>query len=1317
MRKILSTFIIILTLGFFNNIFAQANCGAAVAIPLEVYGSCGDMFFTNVDFTAATTSTDAPAPTCGGFNTATEDMWYSFEVPAGVTELAFHAFNSPVPLPMVSPACAPGMAVYRGTCGNLTLIDCFNADAGFMGISNGEIRWEVLNVTPGETIYVRLWEKTNNETSIFFAASVITSLPEADCNNPPELGTTGCNILAPSGTIQAPDDCGWTTTDNVVFYSFEVLPTDPQPVVIEIEYGQCWGNETGGLLPSNPEIQFAVYSWNGVNCNGIGGGPTSDPANTTTYYGCENGVGTVVYSNTLPPGQYVLAMDGHSLLSGNSLCTFGIAASFLDEPPITGELSVSLSKVNVGCGQLGSATITINSACSTNPTINWSTSATGTTVNNLTVGAYSVTVSDQAPCTDTIINFNIADQSNFAVAITTSGNPCTGPVTLLANVMGANPANVDFVWSPGGQTTQSITVNNGGTYTVTATYGTCVDDASTTVTDGDFDFSVNYTPTFCAGSSGAAQFNLISGTGPFMYEWSTGAISPGIQITEPGNYCLTATDLNNGCSLTKCFNVIELPSVDVSIVSKDITCHNANDGEVTAIASGGTSPYSYEWNGYIPGETMTNLGAGNYSVVVTDAAGCTGYATTFVNNPPQFTYSISPNQGICYGEQAEISVIANGGVEPYTYVWSDEPTNNIDTRIVTPDTTTTYWVTVYDANNCMYPPQQTKVIVSLPRNISVIVDNVLCHGVCSGSAVIEITGGVPPFNISWTSSDDSDISYSHTIPNRTDSWASLCAGNYAVSLTDKYECEGSAVFAITEPDTMYISTLSGNATCFGYADGFVQVEATGGVPYTNEFGSFYEYHWSNGFSADSLAVGYGIYYVTVNDANGCSHVGMAFVDQPDDIYITAPWNGQICIGEPFSTHVAATGGTGPYEFIWYGSDNSIWYGDGLNVSPEVTTTYQLVTIDSRGCSGPVQTVVVKVHLPIKINEISSSKDYICLGDNLTVEIEYEGGNGGPYTITSPQQGIVNTPYTFSPDSTGYYSFTVADDCGSPVDTDSIYVVVHKAPRVAFFADKTSSCPPGTFHFTNTNEDLNNTYLWDFGDGGFSVEKNPVHTYDKTGNYTVSLTAWTEFGCKKTKTYNNLIFIHPKPRAEFTASPELVSILNAEITFDNFTEGGTSYFWDFGDGETPDAWSEDKEPKKYTYRSVGEFDITLITKNQFECTDSIHKKIKVHDEFTFYAPEAFTPNGDGINDYFHLIGHGIDKKQFYMVIYDRFGIKVFETNIWDEENPYRMAWDGTHNGSVENGDKILPNGMYRWYASFVDFTGKPHEESGTVTIIR
>ena len=126
---------------------------------------------------------------------------------------------------------------------------------------------------------------------------------------------------------------------------------------------------------------------------------------------------------------------------------------------------------------------------------------------------------------------------------------------------------------------------------------------------------------------------------------------------------------------------------------------------------------------------------------------------------------------------------------------------------------------------------------------------------------------------------------------------------------------------------------------------------------------------------------------------------------------------------------------------------------------------------------------------------------------------------------------------------------------------------------------------------------------------------------------------------------------------------------------------------------------------------------MIAKNQYECRDTAFKHIRVHDEFTFYAPDAFTPNGDGLNDVFYVIGHGIDKSQFYFVVYDRFGIKVFETDVFDEENPYRMAWDGTHNGSAAKGDKILTNGMYRWYCAFVDLNGKPREESGTITLIR
>jgi gliding motility-associated-like protein len=1285
---------------------AQDNCGAALAIPIDVYGTCGDMAFTNVDFDGAIPSVNLPAPTCGSFNAATNDMWYSFVVPAGVTEMAFHAFDAPTammaipPLIPGAPACGPGMAVYRGNCGALTLLDCYSAPDAFM--TNAEIRWEVITgLVPGETIYVRLWEEDNDVTSMFFAASVITSLPESDCANPPALTSAGCNILAPAGTVQAPEDCGWTSTDNVVFYSFEVLAGDPQPVTIDIEFGTCWANDVQGLVPSAPEIQFAVYSWNGFDCTGIGGSPLSTPPNNTTYWNCRQGVGTVTYSENLAPGTYVLAMDGFSYEAGLSLCTFGIAASFLT--PTASALDVSLSTVDVGCGQQGSATVTINTSCGGNPTIAWSSSAgTGTTESNLAAGNYTVTVTDDDPtCGDTVINFTINAVPNFVVSVTTTGNPCEGPVTLTANVMGANPGSVTFSWNTSPvQSTQSIVASLPGTYVCTATYGTCIDTDDVTIVDADFDYSVTYTPTICVGGTGAAQFNLITGTGPFMYEWSTGDISPGIIITAPGNYCLTATDLYSSCQIIRCVSISEVPAVNVSIVSEDISCYGKVDGTATAVVTGGTEPYDYTWSTWVNIPTIGDLISGNYAVTVADDNGCTGTASVFIAEPPQFFYSVTPNQGICFGEQADMHVTVTGGVEPYLYSWSDAPAMNSADRTVSPTETTHYVVTVWDDNLCTYTPQSTNVIVSQTIIIDVETVDLLCHGVCDGSAVLDITGGIPPFIYTWGST--------------TDYMEDLCAGDYTVTLTDLYNCEGSADFAITEPDTIYLSVMSGPATCWGYNDGFAEVSAIGGVPFTNEFGDFYQYLWTDGQTMDSIAVGFGYHYVTVTDANGCDHVTMAFVDQPEAVYVTNPWSGTICIGESFTTNVAATGGLGPYDFVWMGSDGSEWYGSSLTVSPIVTTSYQLITTDFRGCFGPLKNITVVVNPIIQIMGTTSAPDDICIGETINVDMEIVGGNGGPYTINMEDHGIVNIPLTFAPQETGYYVFAVSDNCGSPGDVDSIFVTVHPLPQLAFYADHTAACPPSLFQFTESSPDEGQTFLWDFGDGGFSVQKNPTHTYTVSGTYDVELTAWSQYGCERTRSYNNMIYLYPMPRADFAATPELLSVLNAQVEFANYTDGGVDYFWDFGDGATS-MWTD--ELQMHTYFEIGEFDIMMIAKNQYECLDTAFKKIRVHDEFSFYAPDAFTPNGDGINDIFYVIGHGIDDSEFYLVVYDRYGSKVFETDVFDENNPYRMAWDGSDDGDASKGDPILTNGMYRWYCTFADFTGKPHEESGTVTLIR
>ncbi len=1284
----------------------QANCGAATAIPIDVYGTCGDMAFTNVDFDGAVPSVNLPAPTCGSFNAATNDMWYSFVVPVGVTEMAFHAFDAPPaspafpPLLPGAPACGPGMAVYRGNCGALTLLNCFSAPDALM--QNAEIRWELIaGLIPGETIYVRLWEEDNDVTSMFFAASVLTSLPESDCSNPPTLSDAGCNILAPAGTVLAPEDCGWSSTDNVVFYSFEVLAGDPQPVTIDIEFGTCWANDVQGLVPSAPEIQFAVYSWNGVDCNGIGGSPLSTPANNTTYWNCRQGVGTVNYSENLAPGMYVLAMDGFSYEAGTSLCTFGIAASFLEPDPA--ELGVTLTTIDAGCGQQGSATVTINSSCGGTPTIAWSSSAlTGLTASNLAAGNYTVTVTDNdAACGDTIINFTIGAAANFVVSVTTTGNPCAGPVTLTANVMGANPGSVSFSWNTSPvQNTQSIVASLPANYICTATYGTCIDTDNVVIVDADFDFSVNFTPTICAGSTGSAQFNAITGSGNYMFEWSTGAISPGIIILAPGNFCLTVTDLVSGCQDVRCFTVTQVPGVSVNIDSENISCHGLVDGTATAVASGGVLPYTYNWTTWINNQTIYDLGAGNYGVTVTDLNGCTGYSSVLISEPPQFFYAITPNQGICFGEQADIHVSVTGGVAPYLYSWSDVPTMNSADRTVSPPNTTQYTVTVWDDNLCTFTAQASTVIVSQPIIIDVIASNLLCHGVCNGKAVLDITGGIPPFIYTWSST--------------TDYLENLCAGNYAVTLTDLYGCTGSAAFEITEPDTVYLTLMSGPASCYGYHNGYGEVDVIGGVPFNTGSGDFYQYQWTDGQTLDSVALGFGFHNVTVTDANGCKHIGTAFVDQPEAVYVTNPWGGTICIGETFTTFAHATGGLGPYEFVWIGSDGSTNYGESLTVNPVTTTSYQLVVTDFKGCFGPVKNITVNVNPVIHILATTSSPQDICIGESIYIEMEVIGGNGGPYTIDMIDNGIVNMPKIFYPQQTGYYYFTVSDNCGSPEDYDSIYVNVHPQPTVAFFADHTAACPPSLFQFTETTPDVGQTYLWDFGDGGFSAQKNPQHTYTTSGTYNVSLSSWSEYGCERTRTYNNLIYLYPMPRAEFAATPELLSVLNALVEFNNYTDGGVEYFWDFGDGFTS-MWSSALQ--MHTYKEVGEYDIMMVAKNQYECLDTAYKKVRVHDEFSFYAPDAFTPNGDGINDLFYVIGHGIDKSEFYLVIYDRFGSKVFETDVFDENNPYRMAWDGSHNGDVNKGDPVLTNGMYRWYCNFSDFIGKPHEESGTVTLIR
>lgn len=815
----------------------------------------------------------------------------------------------------------------------------------------------------------------------------------------------------------------------------------------------------------------------------------------------------------------------------------------------------------------------------------------------------------------------------------------------------------------------------------------------------ELEYTVTHSDVLCDGAESTSMVNIVHGGGAYWFEWSTGAISQVVPIYSPGTYSVTVTDTYNACSLSQTFQILPAPAVNVTLSKTDVTCYGRNDGTMTANVTGGTAPFTYSWSTTMHTPTVSNLIPGTYSVTVTDENQCTARATASVVEPPRFLYTITPNQGICHGAEASIAVNATGGTPPYSYLWNDGA-SAISNRIVSPDETTSYSVTVTDNNGCTNNPQTTTVIVSQPITITANAQDISCHGTCSGSATITIQGGIPPFTYSWEST--------------TDYIENLCPGSYTVSLTDLYECTGATSFVITEPDTMYVATLSGPATCFGYTDGFAQADVVGGVPLA---GGDYNYLWDDGQTDAHVSIGAGWHTVVVTDANGCTQTASAFVDQPEAIYVTEPIpnGGTICIGETFHSYANATGGSGPYEFVWTGPDNFVWYGHNFTASPTTSETYTLNVTDVNGCTVAPKQMTVNVNPPIQIVSVTQENDEVCKGESISFNVEITGGNGGPYRLTSEDFGVITTPYNLYPPESGFYRFTVSDACGSPTATDSVYALVHPLPDVGFYSDKSKSCPPGTFQFYEISPDsIEQTYFWDFGDEMTSTAKNPRQTFDETGSYNVSLTITSSYGCSNTKTKNNMIIIHDVPRAEFSVDPDVTNLLDNEIKFINYTEGATTCLWDFGDGNTS-FWSN--ETQIHSYSSAGEYTAMLVARNEHQCVDTAYKKLRITDMFTFYAPTAFTPNGDGDNDYFYISGNGIDKDHFLLLVYNRWGERMFRSTKFDMETPQNMGWDGTNEGDVAKGDRIAPTGAYNWVCKFQDFTGKPHEMKGTVFLLK
>ncbi len=802
-----------------------------------------------------------------------------------------------------------------------------------------------------------------------------------------------------------------------------------------------------------------------------------------------------------------------------------------------------------------------------------------------------------------------------------------------------------------------------------------------------------------ASCRGRAEVFPTGGTEPYEYSW--GSHNPVLPNLCAGTYSIVVTDAN-GCTTGENFVVNEPTELVINdITSNNLTCYQSNDGNIYIDAVGGTGELTYQWSdiGFGPAN-RENISAQEYCVTITDENGCFLVECITITQPAELLVTVSPNVAICEGSQTVLQATGMGGTVPYSYMWrySQDSAYIVgpSSYMVSPDTTRIYEVYVRDAHGCESNVASIKVTVSPEMIIdTMLIKHNRCYQSCDGRAEIVMHGGLAPLHYSWGS--DNHI------------YSGLCAGVYAVTVSDLIGCSVSNTFVIEQPTQITYSTSVEPATCFGYDDGEATIFVQGGVtPYT--------YTWSTGPGTETITTTAGSYTVTVLDDHNCRIVANVEITQPSKIIVLPMSNMRICQTQSVSLNNQATGGTPYYDFRWEGSDGSVWNSNIYTVTPETTTTYTLVVTDSHGChSSPVSTTIF-VNPGLTINSIVTSNDTVCPGDPAIIHVDVEGGNGGPYLMTLQDGRVVPSPFIVYPDTTTMYYITLADMCGTPTVMDSILINARPKPVNLFTVEKVSGCPPFAAQFNELNPHLGQTYLWNFGDKKYSTEKNPVHIYKEPGVYTVSLEVRDVFGCKFTREIEDLITVYQGPTANFEASPAIVSFINSEVEFINHSSNASNYYWFFGDGDSSMFVSP-----RHKYTDIGDYEVMLVAETDKYCTDTTVRTIGVRNEFAFYMPNSFTPNGDGLNDCARPCGNGIDKNDFSLVIYDRFGMLVFETDKFDPKVGCEAcsdgAWDGTYKGNKNKGDKVMANGVYYWYAEFKDWYGTVHKKQGEIVLVR
>ncbi len=931
----------------------------------------------------------------------------------------------------------------------------------------------------------------------------------------------------------------------------------------------------------------------------------------------------------------------------------------------------------------------------------------GTNFNNLTAGTYTVNISANPGVGGSWMKDNIEQyvptrrcNEDFIITITqpiilsaiatnSTSATCGLPNGTVSVSTSGGTGTKTYQWSAGGATGQTVTGLAAGDYTVTVTDELgCTSTSATTITNSGAITATIGTTTdvFCfGGSTGSTSVSVSNGVPTYTYVWSTGPSSSNASSTNTrtglakGDYSVTVTD-GNGCTASTNVTINE-PAVLSTLppVTTNAKCDNA-DGTAGVNPSGGTTPYSYLWSNGATTQTATSLTANPYTVTVTDNKGCTtSTAATVGSNSIGAINVLSVNSEKCFGlSNGNASVIGTGGTGTYAYTWSTAAT----TPSVTGLTPAIYTVTVSDG----VCSTTTTINITGPPDLVIGASNTQSNcGASDGTANVIANGGLGPYSYLWSPGGATGQTAT-----------GLVANDYTVTVTDANSCTKSTTTTITSTIGPTVG-ISGTTvvSCNGGNTGSITLQPAGGTP-------SYFYTWNtnpvqNTNPAVSLTAG--TYSVIVSDATGCTATTSATITEPSAITANTPITQTVCSGQSATLNLpTVSGGTPTYVVTWTPGGAT---GTSTSVNPTATTTYTATITDSQGCT-LTKTALVTVNPLLAVNSLGTQT--VCEGKGASISASATGGSGGPYTYNWEPGTQTGSNVIVTPTSTTDYTVTVTDNCGSPPVTSIVTITVIPPPTVQFTADITNGCAP--LKVTLTNNTANSLFcLWEFGDGSSSIIcADSAHPYTDAGVYSVKLTVTDNDGCSSSLTDTAMIAVS-KPIADFNISSNPVSIADPSVIFTDISRDAFAWNWDFGDSTSTTNTSTLQHPA-HTYSDTGKYCIKLIIQDSLGCSDSIIKCLTVIPIFTFYVPNAFSPNGDNLNETF--LGMGTNIKKFKMLVFDRWGNMIFVS----EDINY--GWDGkVRNKSGE----LVQQDVYVYKIVLSDIFDIVHDYIGHVSVVR